>query len=104
MAMHGAVLVAGPLWRRLVSYTAIGVTGDLVVKAASRAAPTVAPAARRAAVTGTAQGIVWARRLGEMAEEARLRASDILAEAHASLGEQAPAPGPAVPHLHDHEH
>ena len=101
--MHGA-LIAGPLWRKLVSYAAIGTAGDLVVKGASRAAPKVAPVARRAAVLGAAQGIVLGRRLGEVAEEARLKASDILAEAHASLGEQAPAPGPAAPAGHDHEH
>lgn len=102
--MHGGVLLAGPLWRRLVSLAAVGAAGDLVVKGASQAAPKVAPVARRAAVTGAARGILLGRRLGEVAEEARLKASDILAEAHASLGEEAPAPGPTVPQQHDHEH
>jgi hypothetical protein len=104
MTMHGVGLLAGPLWRRLVSYAAIGTAGDLVVKGASRAGPRVAPVARRAAVGGLAQGIVVGRWLGEVAEEARLRASDMLAEAHASLGEEAPVPGPHVEAAHDHDH
>jgi hypothetical protein len=104
MTMHAAGLVAGPLWRRLVSYAAIGTAGDLVVKGASRAGPQVAPVARRVAVTGLAQGIVVGRWLGEVTEEARLKASDLLAEAHASLGEEAPAPGPQVADVHEHEH
>jgi len=102
--MHAGGLLAGPLWRRLASYAAIGTAGDLVVKGASRAGPVVAPAARRTAVTGIAQGILLGRWLGEVAEEARLRAGDVLAEAHASLGEEAPAPGPKVPDADEHEH
>jgi hypothetical protein len=52
-----------------------------------------------------AGGIVAGRWLGSAAEEARLRAGDMLAEARSSLGEEAPPPSAvSVEHTHDHEH
>lgn len=96
-------MVAGPLFGRLVHYAIAGTAGTVIVRAATALRPRVAPAARRATVSGVAVGIVAGRRLGEVAEEARLQAGDILAEAHGRLGEPAPPPVPAdVPAGHEH--
>lgn len=90
-----AGLFAGALGTRLVQYAVAGTLGNLVVKGASRLRPHVAPVARRAAVRAVAGGIVGGRKLGDVAEEARLQAGDVVAEARAALGETAPSPGEA---------
>jgi hypothetical protein len=84
--MHPAA-VAGAAAGRLVHYAFSGVVGAAVLRGAARAAPRVKPAARKAMVSGVAGGIVAARWLGSAAEEARLKAGDVLAEARSSLGE-----------------
>ncbi|MGQ0623192.1 MAG: DUF1490 family protein [Sporichthyaceae bacterium] len=88
-----AGLFAGSMVGRLVQYAVAGTLGNVIVRSAGRARPYVAPAARRAAVRGIAAGIVGGRRLGDVTEEARLAAGDMIAEARATLGETAPAPG-----------
>ncbi|MGW0840708.1 DUF1490 family protein [Streptomyces sp. NPDC002787] len=103
--MHPAGFV-GAAAGRFVHYAVSGVVGAAVLRGAVRAAPRVKPAARRALVGGLASGIVAGRWLGSAAEEARLKAGDMLAEARSSLGEEAPPPS-AVDvegHAHDHEH
>jgi hypothetical protein len=103
--MHPAAL-AGSVVGRLAHYAVSGVVGAALVRGAAKAAPRAKPAARRAVVGGLAGGIVAARWFGSAAEEARLKAGDLLAEARSSLGEEAPPPS-AVDiggHAHDHGH
>lgn len=88
-----AGLFVGPLAHRLVQYALAGTAGNLIVKGASAARPWAGPAARRATVRAIGLGIVGGKRLGDLAEEARLQAGDLVAEARANLGEVAPAPG-----------
>jgi hypothetical protein len=88
-------------WRGVAGLAAAGVLGDLIVSGARRVLPE--RAGRRLAVRMMAGGIVAGRRLEQAAEEARLLAGDLLAEARSSLGEEAvpPAAGDgAVPHEH----
>ncbi|MGQ0464515.1 MAG: DUF1490 family protein [Sporichthyaceae bacterium] len=94
-----AALFVGSLAGKLVHYAIAGTAGNLIVKGAAAARPWAVPAARRAAVRTVAAGIVGGRRLGDWAEEARLQAGDLVADARASLGETAPPPGeePAAP-------
>ncbi|WP_232789706.1 DUF1490 family protein [Streptomyces jeddahensis] len=104
-SMHPAGVV-GAAAGRLVHYAVSGVVGGAVLRGAAKAAPRVKPAARKAFVGSLAGGIVAGRWLGSAAEEARLKAGDMLAEARSSLGEEAPPPS-AVDvegHTHDHEH
>ncbi|GKQ35990.1 DUF1490 family protein [Streptomyces sp. A012304] len=103
--MHPAAF-AGAAMGRLTHYAVSGLVGAALVRGASKAAPKAKPAARKAMVGGLAGGIVAARWLGSAAEEARLKAGDMMAEARSSLGEEAPPPS-AVDfdgHEHDHEH
>lgn len=103
--MHPAALV-GAAAGRVAHFAVSGVIGGLIFRGAAKAAPTVKPIARKALVSGIAGGIVAGRWLGSAAEEARLKAGDMLAEARSSLGEEAPPPS-AVDvegHAHDHEH
>lgn len=101
-----AGLFAGSLVRRLAQYAAAGTAGDLIVKGAGKYAPRLAPVVRRATVRTMAVGIVAGRRLGDYTEEARVLAGDMIAEAHATLGETAPAPAEptatAATDLHEH--
>lgn len=96
--------LASAVGGRLMHYAITGVAGTVMVKGATKLAPRVGPVARRAAVRTVATGIVAGRKVGEVTEEARLKAGDILAEAHATLGEQAPAPSQDANGTHDHEH
>ena len=91
---------AGSL-RGIAGLAAAGVLGDLIVTGAHRVAPQ--QAGRRLVVRAMAGGIVLGRRLEQAAEEARLLAGDLLAEARGSLGEEVPAPAAgdgAVGHEH----
>jgi hypothetical protein len=92
----------GPV-SRLVDYAVAGTIGQLIVRGFLAARPMLGPAARRAAVAGLAGGMLTGRRLAAAAEEARLRIGDLVAEAHAQIGEPAPAPT-ARPAGNDHEH
>jgi hypothetical protein len=100
MAWTRALRHAGSL-RGIAGLAAAGVLGDLIVTGARRALP--AQAGRRVAVRALAGGIVVGRRLESAAEEARLLAGDLVAEARASLGEAAPVPE-AVDTDATHEH
>ncbi|MEW6474810.1 MAG: DUF1490 family protein [Actinomycetota bacterium] len=80
---------AGSL-RGVAGLAAAGVLGDLIVTGARRFLPE--NFGRRVAVRTMAGGIVVTRRLESAAEEARLLAGDLLAEARASLGEEATVP------------
>lgn len=91
-----AGLFAGPLIHRVVQYAIAGTTGNLMVKGAAKARPWAGPVARRLAVRTVAVGIVGGRRLGDLAEEARLQAGDVMADARASLGETAVPPAEAA--------
>lgn len=84
---------------RFVASSVLGVLIVDVAKSARRSG-----ALRQAAVTATAWGLRGARRVEVGAEGARLAGGDILAEARARNGEQAPAPGTDVASGHDHEH
>lgn len=57
---------------------------------------------RRAAVVGMSWGLRGARAAETGAEKARLVTADIVSEARARNGEQAPVPGAG--HGHEHEH
>jgi len=57
---------------------------------------------RGAAVTVTTWGLRGARAAETGAEQARLTFGDVLSEARARLGEQAPVPGAANGHGHEH--
>lgn len=59
-------------------------------------------AIRGATVTGTAWGLRGIRAAEAGAEKARLVAGDIVSEARARIGEEAPAPGSVNGHGHDH--
>ncbi|QUH03988.1 DUF1490 family protein [Saccharopolyspora erythraea] len=82
----------GSFAAKLVHYTVSGTVGVAVVRAAEHAAPQLKPKARELAVNTMARGIVVGRTLSGFAEEARLKAGDLVAEAHESLGQEAPAP------------
>ncbi|MFF8828667.1 DUF1490 family protein [Streptomyces sp. NPDC015131] len=100
--------VAGTAAGRLTHYAVSGVVGGLIIKGLSKRLPDGTPAVRKAAVGGIAGGIVAGRWLTSAAEEARLKAGDLLAEARTSLGEEAPPPSAVTvegpEHDHGHEH
>ena len=91
-----AALFTGSMVSRLGHYAIAGTAGNLIVRGATRLRPYAGPVARRATVRVIAAGIVGGRKLGDTAEEARLQAGDLFADARASLGETAPAPGGAT--------
>lgn len=101
--MH-PVALAGAAAGRLAHYAVSGVVGGLIIRGASRRLPEARPAARKALVGGIAGSIVAGRWLASAAEEARLKAGDVLAEARTSLGEEAPPPSAVHVENHDHGH
>lgn len=80
---------------RLAHYAVAGTVGNLIARGAARATPALRPHVRRLLVTSVAQGIVLTRKLEGAAEESRLKAGDLIAEARAKLGEATPPPRPA---------
>ncbi len=87
----------------LAKATAAVVTGavgaaayDLVRKAAAKAP------LHATAVSAAELGLRGTRKAEEAAESARLKISDVMAEARERIGEEAPTP--AVGNAHDHEH
>ncbi|EUA14814.1 hypothetical protein I546_0065 [Mycobacterium kansasii 732] len=54
------------------------------------------------AVSAAELGLRGTRKAEEAAESARLKLSDVMAEARERIGEEAPTP--AVAHDHDHDH
>ncbi|WP_030214513.1 DUF1490 family protein [Streptomyces bikiniensis] len=97
--MH-PLAVVGATAGKLAHYAVSGVVGVLIVQKL----PDAKPAARKALVGGLAGGIVAGRWLSSAAEEARLKAGDMLAEARTSLGEEAPPPSAVQVDHHDHGH
>ncbi|WP_370423545.1 DUF1490 family protein [Streptomyces sp. QH1-20] len=101
--MH-PVAIAGAAAGRLAHYAVSGVVGGLIIRGAAKKLPEAKPAARKALVGGIASGIVAGRWLAGAAEEARLKAGDVLAEARTTLGEEAPPPSAVGVEDHDHGH
>ncbi|MWA16220.1 DUF1490 family protein [Streptomyces sp. BA2] len=101
--MHPVALV-GAAGGRLVHYAVSGVVGGLIIKGAAKRLPEAKPAARKALVGGIANGIVAGRWVASAAEEARLKAGDMLAEARTTLGEEVPPPSAVSVDDHDHGH
>lgn len=97
--MH-PLAIAGATAGKLAHYAVSGVVGGLIIKNA----PAAAPAARKALVSGLAGGIVASRWLASAAEEARLKAGDMLAEARTTLGEEVPPPSAVTVNHDDHGH
>ncbi|MFC5146835.1 DUF1490 family protein [Streptomyces aureoversilis] len=102
--MHPVALV-GAAAGRLAHYAVSGVVGGLIIQEAAKRLPEAKPAARKALVGSIAGGIVAGRWLASAAEDARLKAGDMLAEARTTLGEEAPPPSAvAAEQDHGHEH
>ncbi|MGV0634315.1 DUF1490 family protein [Mycolicibacillus trivialis] len=76
----------------------VGVTAYEALKKALAKAPI-----HETAVTATEWSLRGTRRAEEVAESARLRVADVVAEARERLGEEAPAPTLEATD-HDHEH
>ncbi|MFF9788527.1 Protein of unknown function (DUF1490) [Streptomyces sp. SceaMP-e96] len=101
--MH-PVALAGAAAGRLAHHAVSGVVGALIIKGAAARLPQAKPAARKAVVGGLAGGILAGRWLASAAEEARLKAGDVLAEARTSLGEEVPPPSAVATEGHEHDH
>lgn len=93
MAIYGLLAKAG-------STVATGLVGALAYDAA-RKAIAKAPL-REGAVVVTSWGLIGARKAEAIAEDARLRTADVVAEAKGRIGEEATPPGVSEPHDHDH--
>lgn len=93
MALQGLVAKAG-------SAVATGLVGavayDLTRKAVAKAP------LRQGAVVVTSWGLLGTRKAEAIAEDARLRTADIVAEAKERIGDEANPPGTAEPHDHEH--
>ncbi|KZS67357.1 MAG: DUF1490 family protein [Mycobacterium pseudokansasii] len=74
-----------------------GVTAYEVLKKVAAKAPL-----HQTAVSAAELGLRGTRKAEEAAESARLKLSDVMAEARERIGEEAPTP--AVAHDHDHDH
>ncbi|BAH48685.1 DUF1490 family protein [Rhodococcus opacus] len=88
----------------LVKAASTVVTGAVGVAAYNAARKVVAKAPlHEAAVTATAWGLRGARKAEEGAESARLKVSDVVAEARGRIGEEVPPPpDPEIGHGHNH--
>lgn len=75
----------------------VGVSAYEVVRRALQKAPL-----HEAAVTATEWSLRGTRRAEEVAESARLKVADVVAEARERVGEEATPPAVAVAHDHDH--
>lgn len=93
MAIHGLVSKAGAM----VVTGAVGAVAYDVARAAVSRAPW-----RDGAVVATSWGLRGTRKAEDVAERVRLETADIVAEARDRIGEQAPPPGAAEPHDHEH--
>jgi hypothetical protein len=79
---------------------ATGLTGAVAYDGVKRVVRS--GAIRDATVTVTAWGLRGLRAAETGAENARLVTADIVSEARARIGEQAPVPGTAAGHGHEH--
>jgi hypothetical protein len=75
----------------------VGVTAYEVVRKAAAKAPL-----HQTAVSAAELGLRGTRKAEEAAESARLKLSDVVAEARERIGEEAPTP--SVGDAHDHDH
>jgi hypothetical protein len=75
----------------------VGVSAYEMVRKALDKAPL-----HEAAVTATEWSLRGTRRAEEVAESARLKVADVVAEARERIGEEATPPAVAVAHDHDH--
>lgn len=75
----------------------VGVSAYEVLKKAIDKAPL-----HQAAVAAAELGLRGTRRAEEVAESARLKVADVVAEARERVGEEAQPPAAAVEHDHDH--
>lgn len=75
----------------------VGVSAYEVARRALAKAPL-----HEAAVTATEWSLRGTRRAEEVAESARLKVADVMAEARERIGEEAMPPAAAVEHDHDH--
>ncbi|KAA1433002.1 MULTISPECIES: DUF1490 family protein [Mycolicibacter] len=75
----------------------VGVSAYEVARRALAKAPL-----HEAAVTATEWSLRGTRRAEEVAESARLKVADVVAEARERIGEEATPPAAAVAHDHDH--
>jgi hypothetical protein len=91
----------GALITRAGSTVLTGLVGAVAYDGAKKAVH--GGAVREGAVTALALGLRGRRRLETGAEQVRLVTGDLVAEARARVGEQAPPPG-ASDTLHDHAH
>ncbi|HEV7582677.1 MAG TPA: DUF1490 family protein [Mycobacterium sp.] len=93
MAVYGLLAkAAGTVFTGLV-----GVTAYEVVRKAAAKAPL-----HQTAVSAAELGLRGTRKAEEAAESARLKLSDVVAEARERIGEEAPTP--SVGDAHDHDH
>lgn len=81
----------------LVVHGVVGAAAYDLVRKAAKKAPV-----REAAVSAAELGLRGTRKAEEAAESARLKISDVMAEARERIGEEAPTP--AVGNAHDHDH
>ena len=79
----------------------VGVSAYELLRKALRNAPL-----HESAVTATEWSLRGTRRAEEVAESARLRVADVVAEARERIGEEVPAPvaGRSGDHDHNHDH
>ena len=85
---------------RAARVVATGLVGAAAYDGVKRVVRT--SAIRGATVTGTVWGLRGVRAAETGAEKARLVAGDIVSEARARIGEEAPAPGSVNGHGHEH--
>ena len=95
----GGLIVNG-LIVRAARVVATGLAGAVAYDGVKRVVRS--GAIRSATVTGTVWGLRGVRAAETGAEKARLVAGDIVSEARERIGEQAPAPGTANGHEHEH--
>jgi len=94
-------MVTGHLAARAAGLLISGVAGAAVIDRLKR--PATGAAVKRAAVSVTALTLRGKRKLESGAENLRLSAGDVVAEARGKIGEQAPPPAqPSQAHDHDH--
>ena len=93
MAVQAVLLKAG-------SALVTGLVGAAAYEATKKALAK-APL-RESAVAATALGLKGSRKAEEVAENARLNAADILAEAKERVGEESTPPATGAAHDHDH--
>jgi len=93
MAVQGLLAkAAGTVFTGLV-----GVSAYELARKALHKAPL-----HEAAVTATEWSLRGTRRAEEVAESARLKVADVVAEARERIGEEATPPAAAIAHDHDH--